>query len=86
MDVIWSVLQSLKFDPYLFGFQFVAFFVFHYSLKALIYGPLLKVRQERDGKVGGRIKEAEAIAAAARKLKTDYDAAIHAAKLEAQGV
>lgn len=62
------------------------FFVFHYFLKAVLYGPLLKVRAVRDSKISGRLKEAEAVAASARQLKTDYDEAIRVAKLEAQGV
>lgn len=86
MDIIWSVLNSLKFDPVLFWFQFIAFFLFHGFLKLTLYGPLLKVREERDSKVSGKLKEAEDVAAAARKLKTDYDEAIRVAKLEAQGV
>lgn len=86
MDIIWSVLKSLSFDPVLFWFQFGMFFLFHFTLKAILYGPLQKVRAERDGKMSGRLQEAEAIAAAARKLKTDYDEAIRLAKLEAQGV
>lgn len=86
METIASVLKSLSFDPVLFWFQFVMFFVFHYTLKGLLYGPLMRVRLERDGKVSGRLKEAEQVAAAARQLKTDYDEAIRSARLEAQAV
>lgn len=86
MEIIQSVLKSLSFDPFLFWVQFIMFFVLHYTLKYLLYGPLMRVRAERDSKVSGKLKEAENVAAAARKLKSDYDEAIRAAKLEAQGV
>ena len=68
MEIIQSVLKSLSFDPFLFWVQFIMFFVLHYTLKYLLYGPLMRVRAERDSKVSGKLKEAENVAAAARIL------------------
>ncbi|MEW6277309.1 MAG: F0F1 ATP synthase subunit B [Candidatus Eremiobacterota bacterium] len=84
MELLSSVLETLHFDPILFGFQFCSFFVLHFLLKVIIYDPLMAARRERDQKIGGKLQEAESLAAQARAVKDRYDEAIHQARLEAQ--
>lgn len=84
MDIVWSVLESLHFEATTFWCQVALFFVLHFSLTGLVYNPIMKIRDERDSKIGGRRAEADAMAAAARQLKEEFDAKLREARQKGQ--
>ena len=84
MDVIWSVLESLHFEKYTFWCQVGLFFVMHYALKALVYTPIMEIRDRRDAKIAASLATAEAAAATARKMKSDYEEQVRGARAEGQ--
>lgn len=84
MEIISSVLNSLGFDPVIFGSQIVLFYVMHLVLTPILYRPLEKVRNERDALTLGKIHEAERINNEALALKARYEAEIRTARQAAQ--
>ncbi len=80
MDVIKSVLSSLHFESTTFLVQVVLFFVMHYSLKFLVYQPIIEIRERRDRKMNSSLALAEAATEEARSLKQDYEEKIRAAR------
>lgn len=84
MDVVLKVLQSLDFDLTTFTCQFVLFFVLHFSLNYLVYQPIMTIRNLRDKKITGNLAAAEEAAAEARRLKSDYEEKVRAARAEGQ--
>lgn len=81
MEKVLEFLYSLHFHPVVFGIQIVLFIGFHYTMKSIIYGPLLKARNEREGRIDGHLAKAEASAANARSLKQKYEEEIKAQRL-----
>ncbi len=84
MEIIHSVLQSLGFDPVVFGSQVVLFYVMHLLLKVILYRPLEESRHRRDALTMGRVEEAEEINRQALALKETYEDEIRLARLAAQ--
>lgn len=85
MDTVIGVLQSLHFSLPTFVLQLVLFMVLHGTLSVVLYGPLIRARNERDGKINGRLAEADAAAANARRLQTEYDEQLKALRQELAG-
>lgn len=86
MEIISSVLASLHFEFTTFCIQIVLFFGLHFALKGLIYTPILEARNKRDGKIAGRLSEAEAMTAKARQLKDEFDARVREARSQGQAM
>ncbi len=86
METVWSVLESLSFEPTTFFCQIGLFFLLHGCLTWLVYNPIMTVRNERDAKMGGRLAKAEAKAAKARRLKEEFEAEVRQARLEGQAM
>ena len=84
MDVVLKVLSSLDFDLTTFICQFVLFFVLHFSLNFLVYQPIMEIRNLRDKKISGSLAAAEEAAAEARRLKSDYEEKVRAARVDGQ--
>lgn len=76
MDVIWSVLSGLHFEPTTFFCQIALFMVMHWVLDALIYQPIVEMRQLRDKRLSSGLEAAEAAASGAAALKAQYDAQV----------
>lgn len=85
MEVIVGVLQSLHFSLPTFVLQLVLFLVLHGTLQVVLYGPLIKARNQRDGQIAGRLSEADAAAANARRLQTEYEEQLKALRQELAG-
>jgi F-type H+-transporting ATPase subunit b len=85
MEVINSVLDSLGFDPIMFGAQVALFYCMHLLLTPILYRPLEKARSERDALTVGRVREAEQINREALALKAAYEDALLQARQAAQG-
>lgn len=85
METVIGVLQSLSFSLPTFVLQLVLFMVLHGTLSVVLYGPLTRARNERDGKISGRLAEAEAAAANARRLQTEYEEQLRALRQELAG-
>lgn len=73
MDILWGVLGNLHFNATTFVFQLVAFVVFHFAMRAIIYDRLISVRNSRDGRIEAGLAKAKAAADQAQSLKADYD-------------
>ncbi|HXE72689.1 MAG TPA: ATP synthase F0 subunit B [Candidatus Nitrosotenuis sp.] len=84
MDIIRSVLDSLHFNSTLFWIQILTFTVFHWVMKAILYGPLEKVRNQRDAEIQAGLRVAEAVNREALEFKSRYEAGLLAARQEAQ--
>ncbi|MFA7480246.1 MAG: ATP synthase F0 subunit B [Vulcanimicrobiota bacterium] len=84
MDVVLKVLSSLDFDLTTFLCQGALFFVLHFSLNFLVYQPIMEIRNLRDKKISGSLAAAEDAAAEARRLKSDYEEKVRAARAEGQ--
>lgn len=80
MEIVRSVLDSLGFDPPIFLAQIVLFYCMHLVLTPLLYRPLERARNERDGLTMGRVHEAERINREALALKARYEAEIRQAR------
>lgn len=78
MDAILNFLYGLHFSPVVFFVQIGLFLFFHMSMQTLIYGPIVRARQGREGRIDGHLAKAEAAAANAKGLKTKYDEEIKA--------
>lgn len=84
MDVVMTVLQSLDFDKTTFLCQAGLFFVLHFSLNFLVYQPIMQIRDSRDKKIATSLASAEAAAAEARRLKSEYEEKVRGARAEGQ--
>lgn len=84
MDVIWSVLEGLDFEPTTFTLQIILFCVLHLSLDFIIYRPIMQIRNKRDAKLASGLAAAESAAAEARRLKETYEETVRAARSEGQ--
>lgn len=84
MDVVFKVLESLDFDTTTFFSQIALFFVLHFSLNFLVYQPIMEIRNRRDKKISTSLAAAEAAAAEARRLKSDYEEKVRGARAEGQ--
>jgi F-type H+-transporting ATPase subunit b len=84
MDIVMSVLKSLDFDPITFSCQFGLFFFLHFSLNALVYQPIMKIRDSRDLKISTSLASAEEAASEARRLKSEYEEKVRGARAEGQ--
>ncbi|MBX3168096.1 MAG: ATP synthase F0 subunit B [Candidatus Eremiobacteraeota bacterium] len=78
MEAIVNFLESLHFSPYVFGIQIFLFLGFHMTMKTLIYDPIGRARNEREGRIDGHLARAEAAAANAKGMKLKYDEEIKA--------
>lgn len=85
METVIGVLQSLHFSLPTFVLQLVLFLVLHGVLQVVLYGPLIKARNQRDGQIAGRLSEADAAAANARRLQTEYEEQLKALRQELAG-
>jgi F-type H+-transporting ATPase subunit b len=84
MEIIHSVLNSLGFDPVVFGSQVFLFYLMHLLLKVILYRPLEESRNRRDALTMGRVEEAEQINRQALALKENYEDEIRRARQAAQ--
>ncbi len=84
MDVIWSVLEGLDFEPTTFTLQVILFCVLHVSLDFIIYRPLMHMRNKRDARLASSLAAAETAAAEARGMKDSYEETVRAARAEGQ--
>lgn len=84
MDVVWSILGSLNFETTTFFCQIGLFFLMHYTLNWLVYQPIMQIRERRDKKIASGLAAAEAAAAEARRLKSDYEEKVRGARAEGQ--
>lgn len=84
MEIIRSVLDSLGFDPVVFGSQVILFYLMHLLLKPILYRPLESSRSQRDALTMGKVEEAEQINRRAQVLKENYEEEIRLARLAAQ--
>lgn len=78
MDALLDILYSLHFHPMVFAIQAVLFTCFHFLMRGLIYNPLMKVREERDGRIHGGLHQAEQAAENARANRKKYEDEIKA--------
>jgi|EP01012_Entosiphon_sulcatum_P057037 ATP synthase F0 subunit b len=78
MDAILNFLYALHFNPWVFFAQLVLFIGFHLTMQTLIYGPIVRARNGREGRIEGHLAKAEAAAANAKGLKLKYDEEIKA--------
>lgn len=78
MEAVTNFLESLHFHPVVFVVQMFLFIGFHFAMSSIIYQPLVKAREEREGRIEGHLAKAEASAANARALKQKYDDEIKA--------
>lgn len=84
MDVIWTVLAGLHFQSTAFFCQLVLFFFLHYTLKFLVYSPIMEIRDRRDKRIASNLAAAEAATEAARRIKDEYEERVRAARSEGQ--
>ncbi len=84
MDIIWTVLSSLNFESTTFFCQVILFFVLHYSLKFLVYTPIMEIRDRRDKRIASNLAAAEAAAEAARRVKEEYEERVRSARAQGQ--
>lgn len=84
MDIIWTVLSSLHFESTAFFCQIILFFTLHYSLKFLVYTPIMQIRDLRDKRIAKNLAEAEAAAEAARRVKDEYEGKVRQARADGQ--
>lgn len=84
MDVVLSVLESLDFDLTTFLCQVGLFFTLHGFMHVLVYQPIMTIRDSRDKKIATSLAGAEAAAAEARRLKSDYEQKVRQARAEGQ--
>lgn len=84
MDIIWTVLSSLDFESTTFFCQIILFFVLHYSLKFLVYTPIMEIRDRRDKRIASNLAAAESAAETARKLKQEYEERVRSARAQGQ--
>ena len=84
MDIIWTVLSSLNFESTTFFCQIILFFVLHYSLKFLVYTPIMEIRDRRDKRIASNLAAAEAAAEAARRVKEEYEERVRSARAHGQ--
>ncbi len=82
MEIINNILASLHFNPVVFGFQVLFFTAFHFVMRTVIYDPLIKARNQRDGRIQGHLSRAEAAADNAQALKRKYEEEIRAHRQE----
>lgn len=82
MEPVLNFLYSLHFSPIVFALQLILFTAFHFAMKAVIYEPLLKARNEREGRIEGHLAKAEEAANNAKSLKQRYDEEILAERRE----
>lgn len=78
MQLLLDFLYSLHWNPVVFVVQMILFIMFHYAMKAVIYGPLIEARNEREGRIQGGLTKAEEAAARAQAMKARYEAEIKA--------
>lgn len=84
MDIIWTVLESLHFEATTFWCQVALFFVLHFSLKGLVYGPIMEKRNERDNAIATRLAEAENLRVEATSRRDEYQEKLRQARHESQ--
>ncbi len=84
MEVVGKVLASLDFDTTTFICQAFLFFVLHFSLNALVYQPIMQIRDSRDKKIATSLAAAEAAKDEARRLKEDYEQKVRGARADGQ--
>ena len=81
MDAVIKFLEGLHFSAPVFVIQIVLFLGFHFTMRSLIYDPIINARKEREGKIEGHLAKAEAAANNAKGLKLRYDEEIKAQRL-----
>lgn len=81
MEAITNFLTSLHFSPIVFGVQILLFVGFHMTMKTLIYDPIMRARNQREGRIEGHLGKAEAAAANAKALKLRYEEEIKAQRV-----
>ncbi|MFN8606113.1 MAG: ATP synthase F0 subunit B [Vulcanimicrobiota bacterium] len=81
MDAILNFLYGLHFSPIVFFAQIGLFLFFHMTMQSLIYGPIVRARNEREGRIEGHLSKAEAAAANAKGMKAKYDEEIKAQRV-----
>ncbi|MBI3926288.1 MAG: F0F1 ATP synthase subunit B [Armatimonadetes bacterium] len=84
METITNVLSALNFESTTFMLQFALFMVLHWTLKFVIYNPLVEVRNKRDRDIAERLAAAEKMAAEARAMKESYDQSLREVRKIAQ--
>lgn len=84
MNVVWTVLEGLGFELTTFLSQVTLFFVLHGTLNFLVYQPIMDIRNLRDRKIATGLATAEAAAAEARSLKSEYEEKVRNARAEGQ--
>lgn len=66
--------------------QIINFFIFFFIISKFLYGPVIKMLDERKAMVEREFDDAESIKAGAMSLKEEYEAKIRDAKKEAQDI
>lgn len=79
-------LKDFGVDLRLLAAQVVNFLLLLFILRKLLYGPLLKVLEERKQKISISLKQAEEIEARLQKTEEDREKALEKATLEAQKI
>lgn len=79
-------LKDFGVDPRLLAAQVVNFLLLLFILKKLLYGPLLKVLEERKQKIAQSLKQAEEIEVRLQKTEEDREKSLEEATLEAQKI
>ncbi|HEX3016204.1 MAG TPA: F0F1 ATP synthase subunit B, partial [Desulfobacteria bacterium] len=78
-------MNILNFDATLPA-QILSFLILLVVLRKFAYRPLLQVMEKRSQYIEDNIKNAEQMRAEAEAIKTEYQAALKAAKQEAQAI
>lgn len=73
MDVIWSILESLSFEPITFMAQICIFMTMHVLLSALIYDPIMKTRKIRDAHFEEHLRKAKILSKKAAEVQEKYE-------------
>lgn len=79
-------LKDFGVDPRLLAAQVVNFLLLLFILKKFLYGPLLKVLEERKQKIKHALKQAEEIEEKLQKTEEEREKALEKATLEAQKI
>ncbi len=81
-----AVLEALHFSFSTFILQAINLIIVIGLLYKLLYKPLLKVLDERDGKIDGQLKNAESAKQEAENMLSEYKSQLSKAQQEAQGI
>ena len=73
MQIITDILQGLHFNQTAFISLLVLFVVFHFSMRALVYDRLIEVKNQREGRIEGRLAQARSFAEKAQQAKSEYE-------------